>query len=133
MQTFKRVELIFFAVITIVIGLSYGVVPELSMERIYGITLSGDLGYMMRTLCGLYFGLSAFWIWTAVTGQFLRGFTVQLFYEIGLISGRFVSIMIDGVPSNFILHSYFYAEIAVLIMLVWLMRHESALVQGENR
>ena len=125
MKTFKKIELIFFALVTIVIGLSYGIVPEVAMEKIYGITYTGDMGYMLRALCGLYIGLSFFWIYTGVTNKFRWGFIVQLFYEIGLITGRTISILVDGAPQNFVLHSFLYGEIGVLIMLIFLLRHEN--------
>jgi len=124
MKQFKKIQLIGFAIITIAIALSYGVIPEVSMETIYGITYTGDLSYMMRTLAGLLISLSLFWIYTAVTENFKWGLLVQIFYEVGLIAGRTISIMVDGVPQNFMLYSFLFAEVGVLIMVLYLYYDE---------
>jgi len=79
---------------------------------------------MMRTLAGLLIGLSLFWIYTAISENFKWGLLVQIFYEVGLITGRTTSIMVDGVPKNFILYSFLFAEVAVLIMILYLYYNE---------
>jgi len=125
MKLFKKIQLIGFAIITIIIALSYGVIPKVSMETIYGITYTGDLSYMMRTLSGLLISLSIFWIYTAITENFKWGLLVQIFYEVGLIAGRTISIIVDGVPQNFMLYSFLFAEIAVLIVVLYLFNNEA--------
>ena len=96
----KSFFLIFVASGVFLISLSYGIVPSKTLSYLYGIEVdSVNLSNIFRAVMGLYIGFVTFWI----TGAFNDSLKIPalwslIFFMVGLASGRFLSLIIDGVP-----------------------------------
>ena len=96
----KSFFLIFVASGVFLISLSYGIVPSKTLSYLYGIEVdSVNLSNIFRAVMGLYIGFVTFWI----TGAFYDSLKIPAlwsltFFMVGLASGRFLSLIIDGVP-----------------------------------
>ena len=96
----KSFFLIFVASGVFMISLSYGIVPDVTLSYLYGIEVdSVNLSNIFRAVMGLYIGFVTFWI----TGAFNDSLKIPAlwsltFFMVGLASGRFLSLIIDGVP-----------------------------------
>ena len=96
----KSFFLIFVASGVFLISLSYGIVPNITLSYLYGIEVdSVNLSNIFRAIMGLYIGFVIFWI----TGAFSDSLKIPalwslIIFMLGLASGRFLSLIIDGVP-----------------------------------
>ena len=96
----KSFFLIFVASGVFLISLSYGIVPNITLSYLYGIEVdSVNLSNIFRAVMGLYIGFAIFWI----TGAFNDSLKIPalwslIIFMVGLASGRFLSLIIDGVP-----------------------------------
>ena len=96
----KSFFLIFVASGVFLISLSYGIVPNITLSYLYGIEVDGvNLLNIFRAIMGLYIGFVTFWI----TGAFNDSLKIPalwslIFFMVGLASGRFLSLIIDGIP-----------------------------------
>ena len=96
----KSFFLIFVASGVFLISLSYGIVPSKTLSYLYGIEVdSVNLSNIFRAVMGLYIGFVTFWI----TGAFYDSLKIPAlwsltFFMVGLASGRFLSLIIDGIP-----------------------------------
>ena len=96
----KSFFLIFVASGVFLISLSYGIVPSKTLSYLYGIEVdSVNLSNIFRAVMGLYIGFVIFWI----IGAFNKSLKIPalwslIIFMLGLASGRFLSLIIDGVP-----------------------------------
>ncbi|OOB79431.1 MAG: hypothetical protein BEN18_04030 [Epulopiscium sp. Nuni2H_MBin001] len=121
MEKIQKSQLIMFALTIIIIGISYGINPEVYALELYGLQVVGNMVYIFRTLCGVYLGLGIFWIYTAISKQFIWGLVVECFFVGGAILGRLSSILLDGFPNNFFLQFFLFGEVFFLIVALFLL------------
>ena len=107
-----RFYLIFSAAGLFWVALSYGVAPATFLPKILDVSIEGtDLSHASRAIMGLYLGLIVLWILGAFRPNFTRAAVIsEVFFMMGLASGRVLSIVVDGVPS-ILLIGYTVAEI----------------------
>jgi hypothetical protein len=96
-----RFYLIFSAAGLFVIALSYGVAPAAVLPLALDVTVEGtDLPHIFRAIMGLYFGMIALWVLGAFRSNLTRtALIAEVVFMIGLVFGRVISIVVDGVPS----------------------------------
>ena len=112
-----RFYLIFSAAGLVAVALSYGVAPAVALPKVLDLTIEGtDLTHILRAIMGLYLGMIALWVLGASRSNFTRPAVIaEVFFMFGLVGGRVVSILVDGVPSTLLI-GYTVVEI---IMGLW--------------
>ncbi len=117
----KRAYLIFASVGVGIIALLYGVSPQWFAKSFLGVAdLDRNMAHILRAIMGLYMSFAIFWLFAAL-GNTHRNTAVltTLIFAAGLVSGRLISLLADGVPSR-ILVIYTLAELA-LVPLAYLV------------
>ena len=96
----KSFFLIFVASGVFLISLSYGIVPNITLSYLYGIEVDGvSLLNIFRAIMGLYIGFVIFWIIGAFNDSLkIPALWSLIIFMAGLASGRFLSLIIDGIP-----------------------------------
>lgn len=105
------------------VALSYGIVPAVSLDVLFGITVdSTNLANIMRAIMGLYFGMIVIWLWGAfsipMAGPALVSCAV---FMLGLAAGRTLSFVLDGMP-HWLLVLYAVIEVVLGAIAIVLYR-----------
>jgi hypothetical protein len=84
-----------------VIALGYGIAPTEVLPQILQITVSDrDLIHIFRAVMGLYLGFVVLWTAGAFVPRVAQAAILsEVVFMVGLASGRFLSLLIDGWPS----------------------------------
>lgn len=96
----RQMFLLIAAVGLVPIALSYGLVPQISLKYVLGISVSETNAiHIYRAIMGLYLALSIFWMIgfykTHLRDAALYSLIVFMF---GLAAGRILSLIIEGIP-----------------------------------
>ena len=118
----RRCYLLLSAAVLLVTALIYGIAPAAVLPRILEVAVTDrDLIHIFRAVMGLYLALVVLW----VIGAFVvRLMWTALLSEVvcmaGLAFGRFVSLLLDGWPSNFLISSLI-VEVAMTVVGIILL------------
>jgi len=119
--------LLVFSFMTIsVIGLLYGVSPGWFYESfLVNSPAPGiDQSHIMRAVMMLYLGLGLFWLYSAFSDKYRdAGIVVLGVFCAGLVSGRILSVVVDGTPSP-ILILYIVMELGLVPVCIWLLKRD---------
>ncbi len=105
------------------IAVGYGVSPRWFAQTFLGVSEPGiDFSHILRAVMGLYLGLGMFWLTAAFKPQYrnIALVTLMIFCG-GLVSGRLLSLLVDGMPSTLLL-IYIGIELSVLPCAYWLLQ-----------
>lgn len=119
----KALLVVSFGTIT-VIGLLYGVAPEWFFETFLmeSPALSIDQSHILRAVMMLYLGLGGFWLYCAFSERYRdAGVIVLAVFCGGLVSGRILSILVDGKPSPILL-LYVCMELGLVPVCIWSLK-----------
>ena len=120
----KKYFLIFSFSVVAIIALLYGVSPQWFASTFLDVpnTVSLDARHILRAVMGLYLVLGTFWLFAAFSDKY-RNFAVLsiVLFAGGLVSGRIISLFIDGQPSG-ILMLYVVMELAFVPIAYWVFR-----------
>lgn len=113
----QRTLLLFVAIGLIPIALSYGLIPEKSLNYLFNISVSEiNLMHILRAVMGLYLALILFWFIGAFKIQLRQAALYSLVvFMFGLAAGRILSLILDGVP-NWLLLVYLALELSFGIL-----------------
>jgi hypothetical protein len=118
-----RAFLIFCAVGLVPIALSYGVVPGVSLEYLFGIAVeSTNETHIFRAVMGIYLAMVVIWL----AGAFNTSLTQKALFScavfmLGLAAGRVLSLILDGMP-HWLLLVYLGLELVLGVIAVYLLR-----------
>ena len=120
----RQIFLLITGIGLIPIALAYGLLPQISLSYLFGISVSDTNSiHIFRAIMGLYFALALFWIIGAFKVQFrqaaLYSLTVFMF---GLAAGRILSLIIDGLP-HWLLVFYLALELGFGILGMLLIKN----------
>ena len=124
----KKYYLIVTAILVSIIALLYGISPSWFARTFLS---TPDLGldgrHILRAVMCLYLGFAGLWLYSAFHAGY-RNFAIltTMVFGGGLVAGRMVSLLVDGVPSPLLL---FYAvlELGLLPFAYWVFtRPDSA-------
>jgi hypothetical protein len=117
-----RFYLLFSAVGLTLVALSYGVAPADVLPKLMDLKIEGtDLTHILRAVMGLYLGMIVLWLVGAFRLDFTRAAVIsEIFFMLGLASGRLLSIAVDGVPSIPLI-IYTIVEIALGTWGIWVL------------
>jgi len=104
------------AIALIPVSLTYGFLPEGTLDLLYGIeTTVNDINlkHMMKALMGVYLAMVFYWFIGAYKEKHQQGaLRTLIFFMFGVATGRLFSFLIDGIPDwPFIF--FFFAEIVI--------------------
>ena len=120
--------LLFFSFITIcVIALLYGISPQWFFDTFLVTSQepSIDQSHILRAIMMLYIALGLFWLCCAFSDRYRdAGIIVLAVFCGGLVAGRVLSVIVDGIPSS-ILILYIFMELSLVPVCIWLMRRDN--------
>jgi uncharacterized membrane protein AbrB (regulator of aidB expression) len=123
----KKALLIISFVTISIIALLYGVSPEWFFDTflIDSQSPNVDQAHMLRALMTLYLALGMFWLYCAFSDRYLdAGVIVLAVFLGGIVSGRILSVFVDGVPSP-ILSVYIVMELGIIPICIWLLKRDA--------
>jgi hypothetical protein len=113
----KNLHLIISVLIVIPAALFYGLFPNETATILFDFEVqSTDLKNVFRAILGLYLAFSTFWIMGILKPDFWKMATLSNFiFMIGLVAGRMLSMILDGIPSP----AFSYGIIGELILAIF--------------
>lgn len=119
----KQAYLVLSSIIVAVIALMYGLSPQWFARSFLGVRdLDVNLAHILRAVMGLYVGFGLFWLSSAFSNRHRNtAVLTTLIFAAGLVSGRIISLVADGLPSP-LLVGYTVAELALLPVGYWVYR-----------
>lgn len=121
----QKLLLIIVAIGLLPIALSYGLMPEKSLNYLYDISVTEvNHIHIFRAIMGLYLALIVFWFIGVFKVQ-LRTIAVysMVVFMWGLAAGRIVSLIIDGIP-HWLLVVYLFLEITFGLIGFFLVKKQ---------
>ncbi len=130
MINYQKAYLWVSAIGLIPVALSYGVVPELSMNWLFVITVeSPNEAHIFRGVMGLYLGFVMLWILGATNERYERAAILsEIFFMSGLAVGRLLSVLVDGWP-HWLLAGYIVVEAILAVAGIILLKQGKAVSQ----
>ena len=119
----RQIFLLIAAIGLFPIALSYGLMPQKSLNYLFGISVSGPNGvHIFRAVMGLYFSLILFWCTGTFKVQVRQAALYSLIvFMLGLAAGRVLSLIIDGIP-HWLLVVYLVLELSFGVIGLVLLR-----------
>lgn len=119
----KQAYLIFAFVAVAVIALLYGVSPDWFARTFLDVNdLDADLAHILRAVMGLYLALGLFWLYAAFNPRFRDAAVLTtVIFSAGLVSGRLISLVVDGRPAPLLL-IYVAMEFALVPIGLWVFK-----------
>lgn len=120
---FQNFLLVFVSIGLTPIALSYGIIPGLSLDFLFGISVTSvNLEHIMRAVMGLYLAIIILWIVGVYNSQYRTSALISMIvFMYGLAAGRLISMIIDGVP-HWLLIVYLILEILFGTLALILVR-----------
>tara|TARA_Y100001936_G_scaffold142994_1_gene139492 strand:+ start:953 stop:1336 length:384 start_codon:yes stop_codon:yes gene_type:complete len=109
--------LLFIAAGVFPVSLIYGGNPVVSMPNFYGIEVDTiNLSNILRAVMGLYIALCIFWVIGARYEKLrLPALWSLVIFMTGIASGRFLSLILDGMPSPLFI---FYLAVEIIAAVI---------------
>ena len=109
--------LLFIAAGVFPVSLIYGGNPVVSMPNFYGIEVDTiNLSNILRAVMGLYVALCIFWVIGARYEKLrLPALWSLTIFMTGIASGRFLSLILDGMPSPLFI---FYLAVEIIAAVI---------------
>ena len=122
-MNYRKTYLWVSAVGLIPVALSYGLIPELSMNWLFGITVDvPNEANILRGIMGLYLAMVSMWIIGATNERYEHAAIMsEVFFMSGLALGRMLSVLIDGWP-HWLLAGYIVVEVFLAVTGIVLLR-----------
>ena len=123
----KKVLLVLSFVTVCVIALLYGISPQWFFDTFLVTSQkpSIDQSHILRAVMMLYVALGLFWLYCAFSDRYRdSGIIVLAVFCGGLVTGRILSVIVDGIPSP-ILILYIFMELSLVPVCIWLMRRDN--------
>ena len=122
----KKVLLVFAFVTVCTIALLYGISPQWFFETflVDSQNPSIDQSHILRAVMMLYIALGLFWLYSAFSDKYRdAGLVVLAVFCGGLVTGRILSVIVDGTPSP-LLSVYIFMELSLVPVCIWLLRRD---------
>jgi hypothetical protein len=123
----KKVLLVLSFVTICFIAALYGISPQWFFDTFLVTSQmpSIDQSHILRAVMMLYVALGVFWLYCAFSDRYRdAGIIVLAVFCGGLVAGRILSVIIDGIPSP-ILILYIFMELSLVPVCIWLMRRDN--------
>jgi hypothetical protein len=123
----KKVLLVLSFVTICIIALLYGISPQWFFDTFLLTSQdpSIDQSHILRAVMMLYIALGFFWLYCAFSGKYRdSGIIVLAVFCGGLVAGRILSVIVDGIPSPLLI-LYIFMELSLVPVCFWLMRRDN--------
>ena len=123
----KKVLLVLSFVTICIIALLYGISPQWFFDTFLVTSQkpSIDQSHILRAVMMLYVALGMFWLYCAFSDRYRDvGIIVIAVFCGGLVAGRILSVIVDGIPSP-ILILYIFMELCLVPVCIWLIRRDN--------
>jgi len=123
----KKVLLVLSFVTICIIALLYGISPQWFFDTflVTSQDLSIDQSHILRAVMMLYIALGLFWLYCAFSDKYRdSGIIVLAVFCGGLVAGRILSVIVDGIPSPLLI-LYIFMELSLVPACFWLMRRDN--------
>lgn len=119
----KKFYLLLAFVSVSIIGLLYGVSPDWFARTFLGVaSLDADLAHIFRAMAGLYVALGLFWLYAAFHDAYRKAAVLTtVVFCAGLVSGRLISLLVDGRPAPLLI-LYVFVELGLVPIGYWVLR-----------
>ncbi|WP_457798769.1 DUF4345 domain-containing protein [Methylocystis sp. S23] len=119
----KKFYLLLAFVSVSIIGLLYGVSPDWFARTFLGVaSLDADLAHIFRAMTGLYVALGLFWLYAAFHDAYRKAAVLTtVVFCAGLVSGRLISLLVDGRPAPLLI-LYVFVELGLVPIGYWVLR-----------
>ena len=119
----KQSYLILAFVVVSLIASLYGVSPQWFARTCLGVgDLNVNVAHILRAVMGLYLGLGLFWLFAASSAAHRNtAVLTTAIFAAGLVCGRIVSLVVDGIPSPLLVF-YTIIELALVPVAYWVYR-----------
>lgn len=119
----KKIYLVFAACAVAVIALLYGVSPQWFARFFLGAPdIDPGLAHILRAVMGLYLALGLFWLYAAFNDAYRNAAVLMtVIFCAGLVSGRLISLVVEGRPAPLLL-LYIFMEFALVPIGLWVFR-----------
>jgi len=124
----KKGLLIFSCFAVSSIGLLYGICPNWFFDTflIDSQPPSIDQAHILRAVMMLYISLGLFWLYSAFSDKYQdAGIVVLGVFCAGLVSGRIISVIVDGIPSPLLI-AYIAIELSMVPLCIWLLKRQDS-------
>jgi hypothetical protein len=121
----KPLLIVAFVAVT-TIALLYGISPQWFFQTflLESQAPNVDQSHILRAVMMLYISLGLFWLYCAFSTKFRDvGIIIIALFCGGLVAGRILSVIIDGIPSP-ILVLYIFMELSLVPVCIWILRRE---------
>ena len=123
----KKVLLVLSFVTVCVIASLYGISPQWFFDTFLVTSQkpSIDQSHILRAVMMLYVALGLFWLYCAFSDRYRdAGIILLAVFCGGLVAGRILSVIVDGIPSP-ILILYIFMELSLVPVCIWLLRRDN--------
>ena len=123
----KKVLLVLSFATVCIIALLYGISPQWFFDTFLVTSQkpSIDQSHILRAVMMLYVALGMFWLYCAFSDRYRdAGIIVIAVFCGGLVAGRILSVIVDGIPSP-ILILYIFMELSLVPVCIWLIRRDN--------
>jgi len=122
-MTIKKYYLISASLTVFIIALLYGVSPVWFAEAFLNISnLDLNIAHILRAVMGLYIGLGLFWIIAAFNDHYRNtAILTTVIFAGGLVTGRIISLFVDGQPAPLLL-LYVVMELSLVPIGLWVLK-----------
>ncbi|HSM82661.1 MAG TPA: DUF4345 domain-containing protein [Nodosilinea sp.] len=119
----RQIFLLATAAGLIPVALTYGLVPDRSLDYLFDVSVSNVNGtHIFRAIMGLYLALIVFWIMGAYRVAVRQAALYSLVvFMLGLAAGRTLSLVVDGMP-NRLLVVYLVLELILGLLGLQLLK-----------
>jgi len=126
MELTKKPFLLVCALGLAAVGLTYGWNPSWFVNKFLNLGMSFSIGsgpvdfrHILRAIGGLYVGIAYFWMRSAISGEGLDRAMISVCSICAFVAAaRVASIVLDGMPSNFLVVSAALEAVLFLAALV---------------
>jgi len=122
-NSYQKALLIFVSIGLVPIALSYGLMPQRSLDFLFGISVSSmNLEHILRAVMGLYLAMIVLWIVGVLNSNYRNPALISMIvFMYGLAAGRLISLIIDGIP-HWLLIAYLGLELLFGTLALLLLR-----------
>lgn len=112
----KNLHLTVSILVIIPVALAYGLYPQIILPLLFDFKVDAiDLANIFRAIMGLYLGMSVIWIMGIVKSKLWVTATItNITFMGGLMLGRLVSMIVDGVPGIYLLIGFVLESILAI-------------------
>jgi hypothetical protein len=119
----KKAFLVFAFVAVSIIALLYGVNPDWFAATFLNIPeLNLNIAHILRAMMCLYLALGLFWLYAAFNDKYRDpALIVIIIFCAGLVVGRVLSVILDGIPSPLLI-LYIAMEFSLVPIGIWIYK-----------